>query len=168
MCDHTVWCDVFTCFFLMRASDRGRVAEVRGCLGAAGRPGPVTGAAADEYNLNVQRLTVTRLSLSRRHACLPSQSVGVWGVPSDQCFPITHTFGPGLWRIYFAVNGIIHRAHKVIQGDDCRPRRRSWLRFPWLSPIRNSFELRVLCRRSYFGPRTCGRGITNVSKLAGS
>jgi len=45
------------------------------------------------------------------------------------------------WTLeYFAV--IIHRAHKAIQGDDCRPRRRSWLRFPWLSPIRNSFELR--------------------------
>ena len=29
-----------------------------------------------------------------------------------------------------------------------------------LSPIRNPFELRGLCRRSYFG-------ITNVSKLAG-
>jgi len=24
-------------------------------------------------------------------------------------------------------NGIIHRAHKVIQGDECRPRRSSWL-----------------------------------------
>ena len=30
---------------------------------------------------------------------------------------------------------------------------------PWLSPIRNSSELRGLCRRSYFGPRTCGRRI---------
>ncbi len=38
---------------------------------------------------------------------------------------------------------------------------------PWLAPIRNSFELRGLCRRSYFGPRTCGRGITNISKCAG-
>ncbi len=27
-------------------------------------------------------------------------------------------------------NRIIHRAHKAIQGDDCRPRRSSWLRFP--------------------------------------
>ena len=26
--------------------------------------------------------------------------------------------------------------------------------------LRNSSELRGLCRRSYFGPRTCGRGIT--------
>jgi len=52
-------------------------------------------------------------------------------------------------------NGIIHRAHKAIQGDECRPRRMSLLRFPWLSPIRNSFELRGLCSRSYFGPRTC-------------
>ena len=35
-------------------------------------------------------------------------------------------------------NGIIHRAQKVIQGDDCRPRRRSRLRSPPLAPIRNS------------------------------
>ena len=27
-------------------------------------------------------------------------------------------------------HGIIHRAHKTIQGDECRPRRSSWLRFP--------------------------------------
>ena len=74
-----------------------------------------------------------------------------------------------LWTLEYLFRGnvIIHRAHKAIQGDYCHPRRRSWLRFPWLSPIRNSFELRGLCRRSYFGPRTCGRGITNVSKLAG-
>jgi len=38
---------------------------------------------------------------------------------------------------------------------------------PWLAPIRNSSELRGLYCRSYFGPRTCGRGITNSSKLAG-
>ena len=30
-------------------------------------------------------------------------------------------------------------------------------RFPLLFPIRNSFELRGLYRRSYFGPRTCAR-----------
>ena len=35
----------------------------------------------------------------------------------------------------------------------------SCLRFPWLSPIRNPCELRGLCRRSDFGPRTCGRSI---------
>jgi hypothetical protein len=28
----------------------------------------------------------------------------------------------------FRSNVIIHRAHKAIQGDDCRPRQRSWLR----------------------------------------
>ena len=63
-------------------------------------------------------------------------------------------------------NGIIHRAHKAIQGDDCRPRRMSLLRFPWLSPIRNSCELRGLYRRSYFGPRTCGGVITNVIEVS--
>ena len=41
------------------------------------------------------------------------------------------------------------------------------LGFPRLAPIRNSCELRGLCYRSYFGPRTCGRGITNSSKRVG-
>ena len=50
----------------------------------------------------------------------------------------------------------------MIQGDECRPRRSSWLRSPWLTPIRNSSELRGLYSRSYFGPRTCGGVITNV------
>ena len=74
-----------------------------------------------------------------------------------------------LWTLecLFRSNVIIFRAHKTIQGDDCRtstsPRRRSWLRFPWLSPIRNPFELRGLCRRSDFGPRTCGRSINHFS-----
>ena len=82
----------------------------------------------------------------------------------------------GLFRLYsFGAlvlcvrgNGIIHRAHKAIQGDDCRPRRSSWLRSPWLTPIRNPFELRGLYRRSYFGPRTCGGGITNVIEVDGT
>jgi len=38
---------------------------------------------------------------------------------------------------------------------------------PGLAPIRNSSELRGLCCRSCFGPRTCGRSITNSSKRAG-
>jgi len=78
---------------------------------------------------------------------------------------------PPLWTLecLFRSNVIIHRARKTIQEDDCRLRRRSWLRFPWLSPIRNSFEeLRGLCRRSCFGPRTCVRGITNSSKHVGA
>jgi len=40
-------------------------------------------------------------------------------------------------------------------------RRMSLLRFPWLFPIRNPFELRGLCRHSDFGPRTCGRSINH-------
>jgi len=35
--------------------------------------------------------------------------------------------------------------------------------FPWLFPIRNPCELRGLYRRSYFGPRTCGRSINHFS-----
>ena len=53
----------------------------------------------------------------------------------------------------------------MIQGDECRPRRSSWLRSPWLTPIQNSSKLRGLCRRSYFGPRTCGRGINQIHRI---
>ncbi len=56
----------------------------------------------------------------------------------------------------------------MIQGDDCHPRRSSWLRSPWLTPILNSSELRGLYSRSYFGPRTCGRSITNVIEVGGA
>ena len=38
---------------------------------------------------------------------------------------------------------------------------------PWLSPIRNSSELRGLCYRSYFRPRMCGRSITMLIKVSG-
>ena len=38
---------------------------------------------------------------------------------------------------------------------------------PGLAPIRNSCKLRGLCCRSCFGPRTCGRGITNIPKRFG-
>ena len=34
--------------------------------------------------------------------------------------------------------------------------------------LRNSSELRGLYRRSYFGPRTCGRGITNIIEVSGA
>ena len=73
--------------------------------------------------------------------------------------------GSSSWTLecLFRSNVGIHRARKAIQVDGSRPRRRSWLRFPWLSPIRNPFELRGLCRRSYFGPRTCGRSINHFS-----
>ena len=40
-------------------------------------------------------------------------------------------------------------------------------RFPRLLHIRNSCELRGLCRHSYFGPRTCGGGVTNVIEVSG-
>ena len=84
-------------------------------------------------------------------------------------FTFHHVVGFGALVLCVGGNGIIHSAHKAIQGDDCRPRRSSRLRFPWLTPIRNSFELRCLYRlRSYFGPRTCGRGITNSSKHFGA
>ena len=64
----------------------------------------------------------------------------------------------------FRRTAVTHRAHKAIQSVDCCPRRVSRLRFPWLSPIRNPFELRGLCRRSYFGPRTCGRSINHCHR----
>ena len=40
-------------------------------------------------------------------------------------------------------------------------------RFPLLFPFRNSCELRVLCRHSYFGPRTFGGGRSNVIEVGG-
>jgi hypothetical protein len=53
-------------------------------------------------------------------------------------------------------------------GDDCRPRRSSWLRSPWLTAILNSSQLRGLCCRSYFGPRTCGGSITIFIEVCGT
>jgi hypothetical protein len=70
-----------------------------------------------------------------------------------------------LWRVYFAEPQSPTGPKKRIQGGDCCPRRMSLLRFPWLFPIRNPSELRGLHCHSYFGPRTCGRGITNVIEV---
>ena len=111
-------------------------------------------------------LTVTRLSLS--NAGLPSQSVGVcqWGYPGPAaaglgglCDFVTVEFvvtesstGP---RKRFREMTVAHGG-----GHDRG--------LPWLAPIRNSCELRVLCCRSCFGPRTCGRGITSSSKRFGA
>ena len=52
---------------------------------------------------------------------------------------IEATLAAHLWTLeeLFRGNVIIHRARKAIQVDDYRPRRGSWLRFPWLSPNRN-------------------------------
>ena len=92
---------------------------------------------------------------------------------------VLHSLDFGLWSGYFAVTfwtlewvvrGYvgIHRAQKAIQVDGCRPRQMSLRRFPQLFPIRNPYELRGLYRRSYFGPRTCGGGITNVIEVGGT
>ena len=40
---------------------------------------------------------------------------------------------------------LIGKQKKPIQGDDCRLRRVSWLRFPWLPPIRNSKQRNTHC-----------------------
>ena len=78
-------------------------------------------------------------------------------------FGVGHGFSLDLWRRYFAEPQSPTGPKKRIQGGDCcpRPSRMSLLRVPWLFPIRNPFELRGLCRRSYFGPRTCGRSINH-------
>jgi hypothetical protein len=92
---------------------------------------------------------------------------------------VLHSLDFGLWSGYFAVTfwtlewvvrGYvgIHRAQKAIQVDGCRPRQMSLRRFPQLFPIRNPYELRGLYCRSYFGPRTCGGGITNVIEVGGA
>jgi hypothetical protein len=75
-----------------------------------------------------------------------------------------------VWTLEWVFRGYvgIHRTQKAIQVDGYRPRRVSWLRFPWLSPLQNPCELRGLYRHSYFGPRTCGGGITNVIEVSGA
>ena len=73
-----------------------------------------------------------------------------------------------LCRVYFAEQQSPTGPKKRIQGGDCCPRRTSLLRFPWLFPILNSSELRGLHCHSYFGPRTCGGGITNVIEVCGT
>jgi hypothetical protein len=84
-----------------------------GCLGASA---PVTGAAADEHNLDVvdcASVTVPRLS------SIPVLKWGSGGYPQ-------------LWTLEWVVRGNvgIHRARKVIQVDGSRPRRVSWQGFP--------------------------------------
>jgi hypothetical protein len=37
-------------------------------------------------------------------------------------------------------NVIISKAPNAIHGDECRPRRKSWPRFPLLAPTRDPFE----------------------------
>ena len=104
----------------------------------------------------MRRLHRRREHLRRRFRCC-RRDQREWIANDDG-----HNFG--LWTLEWVFRGNvgIHRAHKAIQleGDDCRPRRSSRLKFPWLTPIRNSFELRGLHRRPYFGPRTCGGGKT--------
>ncbi len=86
------------------------------------------------------------------------------------CSPVPGGLTFGLWTLEWVVRGYvgIHRARKAIQVDGCRPRRMSLRRFPRLFPIRNPCELRGLYSRSYFGPRTCVGGITNVIEVGGA
>ena len=86
-------------------------------------------------------------------------------VSIDACVPLDDCVPPhfGSLESIFRRTTVTHRTQKVIQGGDCCPRRMSLLRFPWLFPIRNPCELRGLYRRSYFGPRTCGRRINHFS-----
>ena len=51
--------------------------------------------------------------------------------------PVTVT---GLLEWQLRGNVIIRKAQRAIQAGDCRPRRRSWTRFPLLAPTRDSFE----------------------------
>ena len=61
-------------------------------------------------------------------------------------------------------NSVIHRGQKPIQGDDNGHVGRPCQVSP-TPPYRNPCELRGLCSRSYFGPRTCGGSITNVIEV---
>ena len=69
----------------------------------------------------------------------PGADLGVSGPPSGPSvsagvhrpvFAFHHVVGFGALVLCVGGNGIIHSAHKAIQGDDCRPRRSSRLRFP--------------------------------------
>jgi len=63
----------------------------------------------------------------------------------------------------FRGNGVICRTQRVIQGDDNGHVGRHCEVSP-APPCPELCELRGLCRHSYFGPRTCGRGITSRSR----
>ena len=59
-------------------------------------------------------------------------------------------------------NVVIHRGQKPIK--EMTPATSGVMaRFPTLFPIWNPYEIRGLCRRSYFGPRTCGGSINPFS-----
>ena len=92
----------------------------------------------------------------------PGADFGVCGPQSGPSVSARADFFGSL-EIRFRRTTVTHRARKAIQGGDCYPLRKSLLRFPWLFPIRNHFELLGLHRCSYFGPRTCGRSINHFS-----
>ena len=93
-------------------------------------------------------------------------------VSPGSLLPVSGTLpsvGFGLWTLecVFRGNVGIHRVPKAIQVDGIRPRRVSLLGFPFssLSGTFASLKLRGLCRRSYFGPRTCDGSITIVIEV---
>ena len=62
-------------------------------------------------------------------------------------FAFHHVVGFGVLVLCVGGNGIIHSAHKAIQGDDCRPRRSSRLRFddhPFIVLTETKFSFRCI------------------------
>jgi hypothetical protein len=71
--------------------------------------------------------------------------------------------GTPLW--YRALSARVCRAIRA--GTACHTPGSSLSDTRYSPDIRNPCELRGLCRHSYFGPRTCGGGVTNVIEVRG-
>ena len=113
---------------------------------------PVTGAAADEYNLNVVDCNAS-VTVARRSSISVS---GGLGVPPVLYFVLCSVEG----AVTLSSTGAKNRFKEMTPATSD-----VMARFPTLLPIRNPGELRGLCRRSYFGPWTCGGSITIVIEV---
>ena len=133
-----------------------------GCLGAAA---PVTGAAADEYNLNVVDCDAS-VTVARRSSISVSG-----GTPHPLDFGVFISSVSFFGALVLCVRGnvVIHRGHKPIQGDDTGHVGCHCSGFPGssLSGTLVSYGASGVAG-SYFGPRTCGGSINHCSsKLTG-
>jgi hypothetical protein len=98
-------------------------------------------------NFDQNRRTGSEKLRNMQSAAAPSTHCEIWQKIKSPCqdvgshwhFPLSHF---GLWTLELLIRGnvIIRKAPKAIHGDDCRPRRSSWPRFPLLAPTRDPFE----------------------------
>jgi len=132
---------------------------------------PVTGAAADEYNLNVVDCNASVSVAAARRSSNSSQSVGVsvsGGTPHPLDFGVFISSVSFFGALVLCVRGnvVIHRGHKPIQGDDTGHVGCHCSGFPGssLSGTLVSYGASGVAG-SYFGPRTCGGRITIVIEV---